>query len=666
MRSKLDRLSLGQKVLTLAIVNLIGFLIVCIVATSAITRVWDHASVTAEFYLPLDASIARVNKLVSDRNEAAEEIGKLKSARQSKDTGGDIPVVYRNYLVRQASLTSELENAEKLISSLHNPEHPLFEFSAEFSKDLLPGFDDLKNQVELKDTKIHKIINEFENGNAINVASKNNGLLVSLQHGGLKGIFDKTRVFLTASGLKTKRIAIGYTILATILAMSLVALVLWFVVLLNISKPLYSLTDTINAFNALGKVEETEFEQHLMERVDELGRMSRSFNRLKHNLYAQREALQNSKEEAEQANDAKSQFLAAASHDLRQPLHAMQMYIAALRENLKDAKALAIVEDIDAVSISTGRLLNALLDVSQLEAGVIKPNFEDYPVQEILHRVARAFEPAAVQKNLKLTVVKSTAYVHSDPVLLERIIGNFTSNAVSYTDKGAILIGCRHRGDSLSIEVLDTGSGIADEEQKSIYEDFYQIHNKERDRGKGLGLGLAIARRLATPLGGVMEQDSIIDRGSRFAILVPKGKPQAGLTKRELPTEVQIQQLEDVTILLIEDDPVVLKATHELMAQWGCNVLTATNMDEAMAVLTTRENMAPDIIVADYRLPGGATGVEAATHLQLMLGHAVPVIIVTGDLADGPMRDIADQGYRLLSKPVRPGKLRALVSHMLR
>ncbi len=653
MRSILDRLSLGQKALTLVIVNLIGFLIVGLVASSAITRVWDHASTTAEYYLPLDASVLRVNQLISDRNNYVEGF-------VSHNFNGNNPQTsYQSFLDRQTKYMVELELMEELGSTFFESGHSLFEFATNLSKGLLPTIADLKDDLKLKDQKFLKLITD-------NILSDKNTLLASSASKKLDNIINQARVFSIESGLKTKRVAIGYTVLATMLAMSLVALVLWFVVLLNISKPLYSLTDTINAFNALGKVEETEFEQHLMERVDELGRMSRSFNRLKHNLYAQREALQKSKEEAEQANDAKSQFLAAASHDLRQPLHAMQMYISALRGKIKDKKALAIVEDIDAVSISTGRLLNALLDVSQLEAGDIQPNMEDYPVQEILHRVARAFEPTANQKNLKLTVVKSTAYVHSDPVLLERIIGNFTSNAVRYTDEGSILIGCRHRGDNISIEVLDTGSGIPDEEQKAIFEDFYQIHNKERDRGKGLGLGLAIARRLASRLDIVIEHESVVDYGSHFAVLVPKGKAQADLAKQELPSDSQIQQLEGVTILLIEDDPIVLKATHQLMGEWGCNVLTATTMDEAMSVLTTREIMAPDIIVADYRLPGGATGVEAATHLQLMLGRAVPVIIVTGDLADGPMRDIADQGYRLLSKPVRPAKLRALVSHMLR
>lgn len=652
--------------MTLVIVNFIGFLIVSIVASSAINRVWDHVSMTTEFYLPLNASILRVNQLISDRNIVVEEIGKLQKAESFTDPGGEIGFIYTWYQTRQAILIDELNRIEESVSSLRDPNHPQFIFISEISNKLLPILGEFKNELNSKDTNISKFISEFENGNSTDFSSRKDSFLFSIQSSELDNIVDQAAMFSPDSGLKTKRVALGYTVLATLLAMSLVALVLWFVVLLNISKPLYSLTDTINAFNALGKVEETEFEQHLMGRVDELGRMSRSFNRLKHNLYAQREALQNSKEEAEKANNAKSQFLAAASHDLRQPLHAMQMYISALRGKLKDAKALAIVEDIDAVSISTGRLLNALLDVSQLEAGDIKPNAEDYPVQEILHRVARSFEPTALQKNLKLTVVKSKSYIHSDPVLLERIIGNFTSNAVRYTDEGSILIGCRHRGDNLSIEVLDTGSGIPDVEQKAIFEDFYQVHNKERDRGKGLGLGLAIARRLASRLGVIIEHDSTIDRGSRFAVLVPKGKAHPGLGKQEALTEIQNNQMKGVTILLIEDDLVVLKATHQLMAAWGCNVLTATTMDEAMAVLTRREIMAPDIIVADYRLPGGATGVEAAIHLQLMLGHAVPVIIVTGDLADGPMRDIADQGYRLLSKPVRPAKLRALISHMLR
>jgi CheY-like chemotaxis protein len=343
----------------------------------------------------------------------------------------------------------------------------------------------------------------------------------------------------------------------------------------------------------------------------------------------------------------------------------MQMYIAALRQKVHDEDALAVVSDIDAVSVSTGRLLNALLDISQLEAGAIKPQFEDFPIQEVLRRVARAFAPFAQRKNLDLRIVPSSAYVNSDPILLERIIGNFTSNAVRYTDSGRILIGCRRRGNDLSVEVLDTGPGIPEEQKEAIFDAFHQIHNKERDRSKGLGLGLAIAQRLAAYLGHRIEHQSVIGRGARFAIHVERRDSVRQEDVAAAAQERWFIDLQDTAILLIEDDDAVLQATKQLLESWGCVVLAARTTKSALELVARSNAPAPDLIIADYRLPDGSTGVEAITRTQLALGSAVPALIITGDVEVTRLRDIADQGYRVLNKPVRPAKLRALISHLL-
>ena len=315
-----------------------------------------------------------------------------------------------------------------------------------------------------------------------------------------------------------ERIAISYIVITSLIALLFVISMVLVIVRMNISKPLQLLTDSINRYTPLHKVEEIEDEQNILSREDELGRMGRSFNRLKKDLWEQGEGLQNAKSDAERANKAKSVFLASASHDLRQPLNAMQMYIAALQSKVKDKEILRIIEDINSVSISTARLLNALLDVSELEVGAIKPRHEIFSVNNILISIFQSFLPLAKDKELDFRIVPSSLYVESDPALLERILGNFMSNAIRYTDKGSVLIGCRRKGSEVSIEVWDTGCGISDDQMSLIYEDFYQVENKERDRGKGLGLGLALAKRLSDSLDHKIDSKSSLGRGSCFSV----------------------------------------------------------------------------------------------------------------------------------------------------
>lgn len=634
MKTLLNRMSLSQKVLAILVVNSLGFFAVALVASQMIARVEHQANLNTTSLTPLNTSVARMVAFM-------QQLEANDGGAPGRDADSALQMLQEE-LVRIGQVMTRIRQT--------NAEGYLLE------KILSDGLMPLLREVR------SVVAPAFLSDGVLGAEGRARLPEISAD---LTEFSDTLNSYAVEISVKNKRVAIGYTVLTAATALIAVALFLWFVVLLNISRPLNALTDTINAFNALGRVAENEIERNLIGRHDELGRMSRSFNRLKHNLYVQRQALQKSKDEAEQANAAKSQFLAAASHDLRQPLHAMQMYITSLRQKIKDSEALAIVEDIDAASVSTARLLNALLDVSQLEAGVVSPKPEHFPVQEILRRVARSFGPGAQQKNLRLRVVESSAFVYADPVLLERIIGNFTSNAVRYTAQGSILIGCRHHGDKLSIEVLDTGTGIPEEARQAIFEDFYQVHNKERDRGKGLGLGLAIARRLAAQMGLKILYDSAVGRGSRFAVLVPVGEATPPRSDISQPEIASVDPLQGTSVLLIEDDPTVLNAARQLFENWGCSVLVATTYDEAMTVLTKKESMAPEIIVADYRLPGDVTGAEAAAHIQLMLGRAIPVIIVTGDVADDAMRQVADQGYRVLAKPVRPAKLRALVSHLL-
>ena len=460
-----------------------------------------------------------------------------------------------------------------------------------------------------------------------------------------------------------ERIAISYIVITSLIALLFVVSMVLVIVRMNISKPLQLLTDSINRYTPLHKVEEIEDEQNILSREDELGRMGRSFNRLKKDLWEQGEGLQNAKSDAERANKAKSVFLASASHDLRQPLNAMQMYIAALQSKVKDKEILRIIEDINSVSISTARLLNALLDVSELEVGAIKPRHEIFSVNNILISIFQSFLPLAKDKELDFRIVPSSLYVESDPALLERILGNFMSNAIRYTDKGSVLIGCRRKGSEVSIEVWDTGCGISDDQMSLIYEDFYQVENKERDRGKGLGLGLALAKRLSDSLDHKIDSKSSLGRGSCFSVRVDLAENKADTNQDEI--FMNIMSLSGINILLIEDDIDVLKATKQLLESWGCNVKTARNKDEVMNLIKEDPYKNPDIILADNRLPGDASGIDITYLIQEKLQTSIPCVIMTGDVERSHVQGIIDQGFPVLLKPIQPAKFRAMLSHLI-
>ena len=460
-----------------------------------------------------------------------------------------------------------------------------------------------------------------------------------------------------------ERIAVSYIVITSLIALLFVVTMVLVIVRMNISKPLQLLTDSINRYTPLHKVEEIEDEQNILLREDELGRMGRSFNRLKKDLWEQGEGLQNAKFDAERANKAKSVFLASASHDLRQPLNAMQMYIAALQSKVKDKEILRIIEDINSVSISTARLLNALLDVSELEVGAIKPRHEIFSVNNILISIFQSFLPLAKDKELDFRIVPSSLYVRSDPALLERILGNFMSNAIRYTNKGSVLIGCRKRGDKVSVEVWDTGCGISDDQMSLIYEDFYQVENKERDRGKGLGLGLALAKRLADSLDHTINSKSTLGAGSCFSVSVDLAENKAD--KNLDDGFMNIMNLSGVNVFLVEDDIDVLKATKQLLESWGCKVKTARNKDEVMNIIKENPYNNPDIILADNRLPGDSSGIDITYLIQEKLQASIPCVIMTGDVERNHVQSIIDQGFPVLLKPIQPAKFRAMLSHLI-
>ncbi|WP_448191860.1 hybrid sensor histidine kinase/response regulator [Azospirillum sp. sgz301742] len=366
--------------------------------------------------------------------------------------------------------------------------------------------------------------------------------------------------------------------------------------------------------------------------------------------------------EKERAHQAKARFLSAANHDLRQPFQALRLFHHLLSERLKDPREKAIADKMGEALESGETLLHALLEVATLDAGVVRPNIGAVSIANVLEDVASEFRPAAAAKGLDLRVHSCGCAVRSDPVLLTRMLRDLVGNAVAYTREGGILIGCRPRGQWLRIEVWDTGPGIAAEHLDSIFEDFVQLGNPERDRSRGLGLGLAKVRRKAALLGHAVDVRSRPGHGPRqghgsvFAIMVPvaASEPTAESTPAAGPEHATPAER---LILVVEDDPVQRSGVQLLLEGWGHRVMTAADGFVALERVRTSPRV-PDVIVTDFRLPGPMTGVQVVTRVGEAAGHPVPGIILTGDTAPERIREAVATGCRLLHKPFSPDLLR--------
>jgi signal transduction histidine kinase/CheY-like chemotaxis protein len=368
--------------------------------------------------------------------------------------------------------------------------------------------------------------------------------------------------------------------------------------------------------------------------------------------------LQRARLQAEQANQAKSAFLAAASHDLRQPVQSLVLFLNLLKERLTTQPAAALLAHMEQALDAVAMLLNSLLDVSKLDAGLITANPVAMPLAPILDRLEAEYGPRARAAGLRLRLVGSRAVIRSDPVLLERMLRNLLENSLKYTERGSVLLGCRRRGDRLRIEVIDTGIGIARDKLEAVFEEFYQIGNLERDRAKGLGLGLAVVRRLAGLLGYTVEVRSALGRGSAFSVMVPLiGRSAA------LPPPAAAGDEAGGVVVVVDDDPLVRAGLEAMLTDWGHAVVGAGSLDETMQALD--RGVIPRVVLADYRLGAGATGLEAIHAIQERLGRPVPAALMTGDADPELLGQAKRGGFRLLQKPVGPSELRQIVDAML-
>jgi len=377
------------------------------------------------------------------------------------------------------------------------------------------------------------------------------------------------------------------------------------------------------------------------------------------------EALQASTRELGEANRAKSRFIAAASHDLRQPLHALGLFVARLQGRVKAAERSRIVEQIDASVAAMNELFNDLLDMSKLDSGVLAPNISEFPIAQLLERTESTFSAAARKKGLSLRIVRNSAWVRSDFILLERILMNLVSNAVSYTARGKVVVGCRLRGRHLRIDVFDRGPGIPEDEHISIFREFYQIGGPQRERQGGMGLGLAIVDRLCRLLKHEIDLASALGKGSRFSILVPSVAARAWIVDPKDSVHPTPDSIGGKLVVVIDDDPLVLDSTGGLLRSWGCQVLTAGSARVALAGLADC-NQSPDLVISDYQLSDGQTGIEAIEELRKSLNLPIPAFLISGDMAPERIREARMSGYHLLHKPVRPRALRAMLSKFLK
>ncbi|GAB5605685.1 ATP-binding response regulator [Sideroxyarcus sp. TK5] len=391
-------------------------------------------------------------------------------------------------------------------------------------------------------------------------------------------------------------------------------------------------------------------------------------NQLKQRIEEATTALRSQKEQAEKANFDKTRFLAAASHDLRQPMHALGLFMGELQNRLDTPEQRKIVEKVEESVTAMSGLLDSLLDISKLDAGVIVPQVQEIKIATLLRRLSEAYEPSARAKSIKLRIHTCNWRVRSDPILLERILMNLLGNAIRYTQEhGCVLLACRKRGDRLRFEVRDNGPGIPVEEQENIFREFVQLENTARDRSKGLGLGLPIVQRSAKLLNHPLYLCSTPGRGSIFALDVPRVPELKDLLAQGSPVATKPSadsegSLTDRRVLVVDDDELVRNGTAGLVEAWGCSVATAESLAEADRLF----RQSPfELVICDFRLPDG-TGVELAERIILQGKQQPAFILVSGDTSPEVLKLVADKGMHLLHKPVRPAKLRSMMVFALK
>jgi signal transduction histidine kinase/CheY-like chemotaxis protein len=406
----------------------------------------------------------------------------------------------------------------------------------------------------------------------------------------------------------------------------------------------HDITDRILVSEALREANET-LERRVEERTSELVKTNQK--------------LERATRAADQANASKTRFLAAAGHDILQPLNAARLYSSTLAERLENSREEGLVQNISKSLESVEEILGALLAISRLDSGKQETKPANFQLQRLFDQMEVEFAPVAREKGLELTFVRTSAWIRSDGALLRRLLQNLISNAIKYTPAGKVLVGCRPRHGHVLIEVLDTGIGIAEADQRSIFTEFRRLHSGAK-QAPGLGLGLSIVERISQVLGHSVSLRSTPGRGTRFCIDVPRVAKQAEPVARPAQgAKFAGQRLEGMVVLCIDNDITILEGMAALLGQWGCEVKTALDKDGALAAIAAL-GRSPDIVLADYHLEPG-TGIEAIEAIRAGHGN-IACVLVTADRSAAVKAAADQQGIAMLHKPVRPAGLRSVLS----
>ena len=365
---------------------------------------------------------------------------------------------------------------------------------------------------------------------------------------------------------------------------------------------------------------------------------------------------------AEQANIEKSQFMAATSHDLRQPLHAQGLLLEVLKQQLIGQSQSKLVDKVVQSNSALHSLFNSLLEISQFDAGTIEVNKSHQPIHSLCQQIMNEFDQMIKDKNLSVVIEKSDLIVFSDPVLLSRIIRNLVSNAIKYTEQGTISIHYSQQGSQLLLSVTDTGIGIAEQEHENIFKEYKQLNNNERDRQKGVGLGLALVSRMCELLDHDIEVKSTFGQGAVFTLSLPLGDPSQVI---HVAKEENTSSIEGINVLLVDDELPILDAMQSLLSQWQCQCHAFSSIGDAVTALS-KEPMAVDLIISDYRLSGDLNGIQCIEHLRGIVGEATPAVLLSGDTDPNLLNTVQQAGFYMLHKPLKPARLRNVMTLLLK
>ena len=400
-------------------------------------------------------------------------------------------------------------------------------------------------------------------------------------------------------------------------------------------------------------------EERVILRTEELSRVNQQLMN-ENQIRAHTEtALQQAKREADSANLSKTRFLAAASHDLMQPLNAARLFAAALQTRVSD-EALELAQNLDSSLDNAEELLGTLLEISKLDAGATKPNLSPQNLKPIMEKLSVEFGALADEKGIKLRARPREAWVNVDPLMLRRVLQNFLSNALRYTRQGGVLFGARIRQDRVSIEVWDSGIGIAKADQTRVFDEFARLESGRAQHDSGMGLGLSISIRLAKLIGGQIDLKSTENRGTCFSLVLPLTQARAEPVLPARSGRQSRASLQGLKVLCLDNEEMILEGMDRLLSDWGCTVWPCTSGYEALR--TIEDNGVPDLLILDYHLDNHATGIEALEAITTALGSSPPAILLTADRSDETRTLAQSHGARVMNKPVRPAALRALMS----